>query len=375
MKFVNFLIKPASSLCNMRCRYCFYADEAALREAASAGVMSGGTAEALLRAAFEAVDEGGAVSFAFQGGEPTLAGLDFFRGFAARAEALNRKRAQISYAIQTNGLAIDADWAAFLAERRFLVGLSLDGDKAVHDEFRVDAAGRGTWNRVTRSLALLQRAGAEVNALCVVTRRCARMAQRAYNNLKRLGLRHMQFIACLDPLEAGRGGEAYSLTPELYGEFLCSLFDAWYRDWKSGNYVSVRLFDDYVHLAMGFPAGTCATAGACGGCFVAEGDGTLYPCDFYCLDEWRLGHVGGAPLESLWLDGAGRRFLENSSRRPAECESCRWRRLCNGGCQRDRYVSDGVHNYYCEAFKRLFDYAGGRIAEIAAAERRYLAGR
>ena len=161
MQYVNFLVKPASSLCNMRCRYCFYEDEAANRAQASMGVMSAQTAELLIRQALETVDFNGQISFAFQGGEPTVAGLGFFQNFVETVRRLNTRRIPVSYSIQTNGLALDGEWAEFLAKNRFLVGLSLDGDKAIHDEFRVDAAGKGTWARVQKNLALLQKAGVE----------------------------------------------------------------------------------------------------------------------------------------------------------------------------------------------------------------------
>lgn len=369
MKNLNFLIKPASSLCNMRCRYCFYADEAASRAQASAGIMPASVSETLIAETFAALEDGGSVMFAFQGGEPTVAGLDYFRHFVQTVRAANHKRAEISYAIQTNGLALNGEWADFFAENRFLVGVSLDGDKAVHDEFRVDAAGKETWNRVVKNLALLQRRQVEVNALCVVTKRCAKSPAKVYRGLKKLGMRYLQFIPCLDPLDAVRGEQAYSLTPQTYGDFLCALFDEWYRDWQAGQYTSIRLFDDYVHLAMGLPAGTCATGGTCGAYFVAEGDGTLYPCDFYCLDTWKLGRVGDMPLEQLRQCETELRFLQEGLQHPPECAACQWQPLCNGGCKRDWYHDGhGNHNYLCPAFQRFFTHAAPRMQEIARAE-------
>ena len=369
MKQLQFLIKPASSLCNMRCRYCFYADEAASRETPSAGVMAPALRDALLDAAFEAADPGADIAFSFQGGEPTLAGLDFFRAFAAGAKARNAKGCRLSWAIQTNGLALDGQWAAFLKENDFLVGLSLDGDKAVHDGLRPDAAGKGTWNRAVKNLGLLQRAGVQVNALCVVSRQCARSPVKVYNSLKKLGLGFLQFIPCLDPLDRPRGQEFYSLTPAAYGEFLCALFDEWYRDWAAGRYVSVRHFDDCVHMAMGQRPTACAARGECGGYFVVEGDGSLYPCDFFCLDEWKLGTVGREPLEALARGETMARFFAQSARRPEKCAGCRWQALCNGGCPRDReYLPAGARNYYCAAFEKFFDHAASRLAQIARAE-------
>ena len=157
----------------------------------------------------------------------------------------NTRHIPIDWSIQTNGLDVDDQWAEFFAQNRFLVGVSLDGDKALHDEFRVDAAGRGTWTRVHAAVQRLQKAGAELNLLCVVTKRCAKSAVRVYHALQKTGVRYLQFIPCLDPLGMERGGMPYSLLPEDYGAFLCALFDEWYRDWAAGRYTSVRLFDEH----------------------------------------------------------------------------------------------------------------------------------
>lgn len=368
MQHVSLLIKPASSLCNMRCRYCFYEDEAAHRDRASMGVMSADTAETLVRQALDAAR--GGVSFAFQGGEPTLAGLPFFEAFVAAVARHNRAGLPVSYAIQTNALALDARWAAFFARHRFLVGVSLDGDKALHDALRPDAAGKGTWTRVQKNLALLRQAGVACNLLCVVTRRCAKSAVRVYHALQKTGVGYLQFIPCLDPLGEPRGQRPWSLTPGDYGNFLCALFDEWYRDWAAGRYTSVRLFDDYVHLAMGLPAATCATSGRCGAYFVVEADGSVYPCDFYALDRWKLGDLHRTPLAELGAGETARRFLQESLRRPAPCGDCPWQRLCGGGCRRD-WLTDAAgqtQNYYCPAFRQFFAHAAPRLREIAAAE-------
>lgn len=372
MQFVNFLIKPASSLCNMRCRYCFYEDEAANRTQASMGIMTRETADLLIGEALDAVDFNGRLSFAFQGGEPTVAGLDFFRHFVEEVTRRNTRHIPVNYSIQTNGLALDEEWAEFLAKNCFLVGISMDGDKALHDEFRIDASGKGTWTRVRQNVTMLQRAGVDLNLLCVVTKRCAKSAVRVYHALQKTGVNFLQFIPCLDPLEMPRGSMPYSLLPEDYGTFLCALFDEWYRDWSSGHYTSVRLFDDYVHLAMGLPAGTCATSGSCGAYFVVEADGSVYPCDFYVLDEWKLGHLGDQPLPALAQSDRAVQFLQDGLNHPTACASCQWRQLCFGGCKRD-WCDDpagGKRNYYCSSFQRFFAHAAPRLYQVAQAELR-----
>ena len=366
----NVLIKPASSLCNMRCRYCFYADESEHRMQKSMGIMTAETASRLIDAMFTAAGSRGSVSFSFQGGEPTMAGLAFFRDFVAMARERNRTNLPVSWAIQTNGLNLNEEWADLLRENHFLVGISVDGDRALHDSFRPDAAGNGTWERVTGKVRMLIEKQVDTNILCVVNGQTAQSPKKVYRALKALGTGYLQFIPCLDPLETARGTMSWSLKPDAYGRFLCGVFDDWYRDWKRGQYVSIRMFDDWVHMAMGLPPGTCATAGMCGGYLVAEADGSLYPCDFYALDEWKLGTVN-EDVKALMTGEKMRQFRQRSARKPAKCASCRYFRLCHGGCPRDWTEEGGSReNYFCPAFQMFFDYAGERIHAIAEMEKR-----
>ena len=372
MAYANILIKPASSLCNMRCRYCFYADESEHRMQKSMGIMTRDTARQTIDAMFALAGSRGEVSFFFQGGEPTMAGLDFFRDFTARVRERNTFGLPVRYGIQSNGLNLDEEWAALLRENHFLVGISVDGDRALHDRFRPDASGNGTWERVTGKVRMLLENKVETNLLCVVNGQTAQSPKKVYRALKALGTGYLQFIPCLDPLEVPRGSVPWSLTPEAYGRFLCGVFDDWYRDWERGQYVSVRQFDDWVHLAMGLPAGTCASSGQCGGYLVAEADGSLYPCDFYALDEWKLGTVAD-DAKDLMNGETMRRFRQRSVRKPRRCASCRFFRLCRGGCPRDWTEAEGEReNYFCPAFQMFFEYAAPRILRIAAMERQML---
>ena len=330
------------------------------------GIMSLETARQLLKSGFDAMESGGSIQILFQGGEPTLAGLDFFRGFLALEAELCPPGVQLSHSIQTNGITLDEAWAQFFREHRFLVGLSLDGTRELHDKFRVDPHGKGSWNRVTRALSLLDRYQVETNLLCVVTGAMARSPQKVYQSLRKLGDHPLQFIPCLDPLETPRGTMPYSLTSETYGKFLCQLFDCWYRDLKNGTYVSIRNFDDYLRLMLGMPPGSCAASGACGSYLVVEGDGSLYPCDFFVLDQWCMGNIFETSVVEALESPTGHAFLEEGSKRPTTCQSCPYVLLCRGGCKRDWiYSVIGPENYYCAAFRFFFEYALPRLQEAA----------
>ena len=368
MESVSLLIKPASGLCNMRCKYCFYEDVSNNRKQKSYGMMSLETAEALVRRLFAQPRRQAVISF--QGGEPTAAGLDFYRQFTELVRRYNKQGSKVSYSIQTNGCRLDNEWARFFAEHRFLVGISCDGPAKEHNEMRVDAAGRGTFHGVMRAIQLLEAHKVDFNILCVVTGFTARHGRKVYGFFRQKGFRYLQFIPCLDPLGEPRGGQRFSLTPEKYGTFLRDVFDCWYRDWAAGNYASVRLFDDYVHILCGRAPGTCSSSGVCGRYFLVEADGGVYPCDFFVLDEWRMGNIRERSFEELARSPQALRFLEESRRIALECTQCRYRPVCRGGCKRDKLAEEGNRNYFCSAFQSFFDYALPRLQQIAREERK-----
>ncbi len=297
------LVKPVSGSCDLRCRYCFYADEAQKRGRASYGRMSAETLELLVREALS--QAAGGCTFAFQGGEPTLAGLDFYEKLLELEKRYNRRHIPVQYAIQTNGCSLDRDWAAFFARNRFLVGLSLDGTREVHDAYRRDAAGEGSFQRVQRAAQLLQQAGVDFNVLTVVTNQTVRSIGKIYGYFKRSGLRYQQYIPCLDPLGEERGQTEYALTPEAYGEFLCRLFDLWYADLSHGDYVYIRYFENLAAMLLGRPPESCGMSGQCACGFTVEADGSVYPCDFYVLDPYLLGHIGEQSFAGMRRGGGG----------------------------------------------------------------------
>ena len=369
---LDLLIKPASGLCNLRCRYCFYRD---LQQhgAGGFGLMSRDIMETLVRRSLDLAYS--CISYSFQGGEPTLSGLDFFRAFTEAVDACRQPGQTVSYAIQTNGMVLDEEWASFLKERGFLVGLSMDGPREYHDANRIDPEGEGTHKRVLQVWRMLRKAGVETNLLTVLNKTTARHPQQIYSYMKSIGADYLQFIACLDPLEAERGGEEYSLSPERYGSFLCGLFDCWLQDWRAGRYISIRQFDDWIHNLAGMPVSTCMSTGRCGEYLVIEADGSAYPCDFYVTSEHRLGTVLESTMSELSERAAS--FISESLQLPDACLSCPYAAACRGGCRRDRVFRGGVpfENYFCSAYRRLFAHAWEDMKEIAALERRAYRGR
>lgn len=222
MKQYNVMLKPASSLCNLRCRYCFYCDVADLREVRSFGIMTDETMQNVLRSLERSLSPGDQITVISQGGEPMLAGLDFFRRFAARTDGWD-PGISVSFALQTNGMLLDHDWCAFLKERRVLVGLSYDMLEDLHDGARVDASSRGTNRRVLESMRLLQKTGVEFNILCTLTNPIARHPEKVWRRMEQMDVRFVQFTPCLDALETP-GESQYALTPKRFAGFYNTLF-------------------------------------------------------------------------------------------------------------------------------------------------------
>ena len=364
MPSLSLLIKPASGSCNVRCRYCFYADEQESRGTYSYGLMSEETLELLIKKALSYATRN--CSFGFQGGEPTLRGLEFFRKAVALERKYNVHGAQIANAIQTNGLLLDREWARFLHDERFLVGLSLDGTKDIHDENRLDPQGRGTYSRVLQAAQLLEAHKVDFNILTVVTGKTARSISKIYSFFRRSGLLYQQYIPCLDPLEGPRGSSPYSLTPEGYGQFLKTLFDLWYRDVAAGRFIYIRYFENLIGMLLGRPPESCGLSGRCTVQHVIEADGSVYPCDFYCLDPWKLGTVREDDFSTLSKKEKALEFVASSQSLGESCKGCPYYPLCRGGCRRDREPLHSLGgNYFCPAYKEFFAYALPRLREIA----------
>jgi uncharacterized protein len=362
----NILIKPASSSCNLRCKYCFYHSLSESRTVSSFGIMTGELSLKLIERAYEYAS--GFCTFAFQGGEPTLAGIDFFKNFVLSAKKLKPKNLQVNFALQTNGMLINEEWAIFLNDNNFLVGLSLDGPKDINDLNRIDAKSGGSFNKIMNTVDLFNRYKVEYNILSVVSNKVAKHVTKIYNFFKKNGFKYLQFIQCLDPLGEEAGGHIYSLTPEMYSEFLKTLFDLWYKDITSNNMISIRYFDNLVTMVMGYPPEACGMSGRCACAFTVEADGSVYPCDFYVTDALRLGNIIDSSLAEMESGKIAKEFIDVSLHVDEKCRQCKWFNICRGGCRRTREpFVDGRPslNYYCQSYYDFFEYSYDRILYLS----------
>ncbi len=328
--------------------------------------MNDETTEALVKKALEYADI--SCTFAFQGGEPTLAGLDYYKKFVGLVYKYNTKAVKVNYSFQTNGLLINEQWARFLAENKFLVGLSLDGPKDFHDLNRVDAAGKGSFSSVISTSNLFNKFNVEFNILCVIDSYIASHANKVYNFFKRGGYKYLQFIPCLDPLGEAPGMHEFSLTPEKYALFLNNIFDHWYADIMHGDFVSIRYFENLIGLLLGHSPESCGMTGFCTSYFVIEANGGVYPCDFYVTDDWYLGSIFETDFTSLLNCQKSKDFVEVSKHTDPACAECKWHSLCRGGCRRNREPFSSQLpglNYYCSSFKAFFDYTGDRLMQLS----------
>lgn len=363
---LSLLIKPVSSNCNLQCKYCFYHSIAENRQIKSYGTMTIDSLELIVKKALKYSEY--ICTFAFQGGEPTLAGLDFYKKLVEFEKKYNVNNIKINNAIQTNGILIDEAWAKFLSENNFLVGISLDGPKDIHDNNRISANSKGSFNKVMNAINLFNRFKVEYNVLCVVDAHVARHANKVYNFFKANKLNYLQFIACLDPLnEQGKTYE-YSLDSTRYAYFLKSLFDFWYNDIVAGNMVSIRYFDNLVGMLMGYRNEACGMSGVCECQFVIEADGGVYPCDFYASDQWLMGNIKDMDIEELAGTEQVKAFINSSKYIDSKCASCKWFKLCRGGCRRLREPFEDEKpglNRYCSAYYEFFDYSYERLVYLA----------
>lgn len=352
---ISVLMKPSSGMCNMSCDYCFYCDETQKRIQESYGFMSEQTLKNVIRKTLLRAE--GSASYVFQGGEPTLRGVDFFRKVVEYQKQYNKKGIPVHNALQTNGLLLDAEWCKFLKENNFLVGISIDGTETTHNRYRRTQSGEQTYQRMVKSTELMDQYGVEYNILTVVNKKVAENIREIYAYYKTRNWNYQQYIACLDPLGEDHGQREYALEPEQYGLFLIELFHLWYKDCKKGRQPYIRQFENYVGILLGYPPEACDQRGSCGIQNVVEADGSVYPCDFYMLDEFRLGNFNENQLEELNAKRHEIGFIQESKKVSEECLRCEHYEICRGGCQRNRDYrenTDTYKNYFCKSYQMFF---------------------
>ena len=363
----SILIKPAGPSCNLACDYCFYLSKTELFSGTESFRMS----DAMLRTVVRQMMRAGAsnVSFGWQGGEPTLMGIPFFERAVEYQIRFGRPGQTVGNGLQTNGILLNDDWATFLHDSRFLVGLSLDGPQHIHDRYRRFPSGKPSWERVVAARDALLNRNVQVNALVVVNDYSVRFAEEIYRFHKENGLLHMQFIPCVetDP-QNPRQSARFSVAAEEYGRFLCELFDLWWDDFRDGKPTTfIRYFDSLFYTYVGLQPPDCTLLPQCGVYLVVEHNGDVFACDFFVEPTWRLGNVGEQPLDELLNSAKQQAFGAVKSQLPTECTVCRWLRHCWCGCPKDRMrdARDAGSNHFCRSYQLLFDYADEKLQKLA----------
>ena len=350
----SLLIKPVSGDCNLHCTYCFYHErETDPYKAEGRHRMSAEVLDALIEQSM-ALDRRTA-TFGWQGGEPTLAGVDFFRQVIELQKKHGARGQAVSNGMQTNGLLLDAEWAQLLHEYKFLLGVSLDGPAVYHDHYRTYRNGDPTQEKVLEKIHLLERYGVEYNILSVVNRVTGDHGAEIYDYLLSQGFFFLQFIPCVevDP----RTGDVtdFSVTPEQFGDFLCTVFDKWYNHGQPQ--ASIRDFEAILAVYVGHDAPLCCYQKECGNYVVVEYNGDVYPCDFQVREELYLGNILETPLSELFESEGLRAFAAAKAAPREECQRCAWLPFCQQGCPRFVGVGGQRGHYLCRAYQRFLAHS------------------
>ncbi len=369
----HIMTKPIGPICNLDCSYCFYLEKEKLYPETKHWAMEDATLERYVQSYIDA-QPGDEVNFAWQGGEPTLLGVEFFE----RVVALEQKYAggkRISNALQTNGTLLDDRWGAFFAEHNFLIGLSIDGPRELHDIYRVDKGQAPTFDRVMRGIDVLKRNKVEFNTLTVVNRKNSEHPLEVYRFLKEIGSRFIQFIPVVEREAAQADAHGlvliqptytqaaavteWTVQPRVYGEFLTRIFDEWVQ--HDVGRVFVQQFDVALESWMGLDASLCVFRRTCGSAMAMEHTGDLYSCDHFVYPENRLGNVMEASLAEMAGSEQQRQFgKDKETTLPKMCRMCDVRFACNGECPKHRFATtpDGEPglNYLCGGYKHFFHH-------------------
>ncbi len=377
----HLLAKPTGAICNLDCAYCFFLDKEALYPG-SKFRMSDSLLEQYIRQLIEShqADE---VNIAWQGGEPTLMGLDFYRRAMALAEKYRRPGMRFLHTLQTNGTLLDDDWVAFFKEHDFLIGISIDGPCPLHDAYRLDKGGQPTFDKVMRGLRLLQKHAVEYNVLTTVNRVNADYPLEVYRFLRdEAGTTWMQFIPVVERLNAG-GLTLYqegttvserSVLPEQFGRFLCAIFDEWVR--HDVGRIFVQTFEATLRNWLGLgSSGMCVFNETCGTGLAIEHNGDLYSCDHFVEPKYLLGNIQESHMIALVASPQQLKFgIDKRDSLPRYCMECDVRFACHGECPKNRFIQtpDGEPglNYLCAGFKEFFHYVSFPMKLMAGLIRR-----
>lgn len=357
-KNYSYLIKPASSSCNLQCTYCFYHDVSAHRMNRSLGLMQEKTMKGLIDKACSVEDHSN-ITFAFQGGEPTLIGLPFFQSFISEVSLKKKANQKIKYSIQTNGTLIDSEWCVFLKDNEFLVGISLDGFEENHDTFRITQK-TPTFERVMKTIQLLRENAIDFNILTVLTSSLAQEPEQLFRFYLENKFEYIQLIPCLPGLDFQE--DPYALTPDLFSSFYKVFYDLWLSEFKNGHYMSVTLFDDLIPMFRGIAPSQCGMLGYCSPQFVIEADGGVYPCDFYVLDQYQCGNIVTDSLDQILGNQIMHGFLKEPKRMSPLCETCKFKMICQGNCKRLNIAY--FNDTYC-GYQDFLEHAHPSMMEIA----------
>ncbi len=390
----SLITKPTGAACNLDCSYCFFLSKEVLWGHDDQR-MTADTLDRFVRSYLDAQPDG-EVTIGWQGGEPTLRGLAFFREAVRLSELYRRPRQQVQHAIQTNGTLLDDEWGEFLAEHKFLVGLSIDGPAALHDSYRVNKAGRGTYEQVRRGWDVLRRHGVDTNILCTVNAANADHPLEVYRHFRDdLGATFVQFIPIVERVETGHENDAErgyrdergdhvlytqngtgvtsrTVTPQQWGAFLTAVFDEWLSH-DVGD-VFVQHFDVTLGALFG-QYSLCVHAPECGRAIAMEHNGDVYSCDHYVEPDYRLGSITTDAFADLLALPQQRQFgRDKRTTLPRQCLECPVRWACNGGCPKDRFTTTSDDepglNYLCAGYYQFFTHAWPAIETMAHLIRR-----
>lgn len=364
------MLKPAGSLCNARCKYCYYLEKSKLYGNRQKNIMTDSTLEKFIKEYIEAQTTP-EVLFTWHGGEALMRPISFYK----RAMELQRKYAcghRIDNCIQTNGILLNDEWCRFFKENNFLVGVSIDGPQEFHDEYRRTAMGGPTFQKVMQGIKLLNKHGVEWNALAVVNDFNADYPLEFYHFFKQIGCHYIQFTPIVERLTnrednltlapgMQEGGKLtdFSITAEQWGNFLCAIFDEWVHN-DVGEYY-IQLFDATLANWVGMEPGICTLSKECGHAGVMEFNGDVYSCDHFVYPEHRLGNISTHTITEMMYGDKQREFAQIKHQMlPRQCRECKYEFACHGECPKNRFLRDSYGeaglNYLCAGYRRFFEH-------------------